>query len=229
LEVVVRDSRWTRLGGIAGILYVVIALVAGALTGAAPHADGKAITYQTYFIAKQDLLVTQGWLFPLAVPLLLMFSVAVRRVLRQADGYLADLFLTAQTAIAALLIVTMGLQIAVAQAAGQLESQVVYTIGVHFPAVVITMWGFTTGVAAFSYAFCVFDAGVLPRWTAYVAVLALIVCVGSTAGVFFATGPFSLEGGFTAFAPAVTTVAWYLVVSVSLLRKPTPVAVQAAA
>ncbi len=74
------------MGGIAGILYVLVALVAGALTGAAPTADGRAITYQNYFIAKQDLLVAQGWLFPLAVPLLLMFSVAVRRILNQADG-----------------------------------------------------------------------------------------------------------------------------------------------
>lgn len=216
-----RDSRWMRFGGIAGILYVVVALVAGAITGAAPRADGKAITYQNYFIAKQDLLVAQGWLFPLAVPLLLMFSVAVRRILRQSDGYLADLFLTAQTAIAALLVVATGLQIAVAQAAHELDSQVVYTIGVHFPAILIAVWGFVTGIAAFAYAFCVFDAGVLPRWTAYIAILALIVCVGSTAGVFVPTGLFSLEGGFTAFAPAASTVLWYVVAAIALIRTPT--------
>ena len=80
-----------RVGGIAGILYVVIALVAGALPGAAPTADGTAVTYQNYFIAKHELLVTQGWLSPVAVPLLLMFSVAVSRILRRSDNYLCEL------------------------------------------------------------------------------------------------------------------------------------------
>jgi hypothetical protein len=41
-----RDSRWNRVGVVAGILYVVIAVIAGALTGAAARADGGAITYQ---------------------------------------------------------------------------------------------------------------------------------------------------------------------------------------
>nr|WP_232000678.1 DUF4386 family protein [Mycobacterium kyorinense] len=222
--VVLRDHRWIRFGGIAGILYVAIALVGGTLPGATPPADGKAITYQNYFIAKQDLLVVQGWLFPLAVPLLLMFSVAVRRVLRQSDDYLADLFLTAQTALAALLVISTGLQIAIVQGAAKLDTQVVYTVGVHFPGILITVSGFITGLAAFAYAFCIFDAGVLPRWTAYIAILSLVLCVGSTAGVFVPTGPFSLEGAFTAFAPAVSTVVWYLVVSVAIIRKQTDVA-----
>ncbi|MFL0274180.1 hypothetical protein [Mycobacterium sp. SMC-19] len=206
------------MGGIAGILYVVIALVAGALPGAAPTADGKAITYQNYFISKQSLLVMQGWLFPLAVPLLLMFSVAVSRTLRRSNGYLGELFLTAQMIIGALLIVTMGLQIAIAQAAAELDSQLLYTIGAHFPAITILAWGFVTGIAAFAYAFSVLNTADLPRWTAYVATLTVLVCVGSTVGVFITDGPLSPEGGFTAFAPAVSTLAWYLVVSIALIR-----------
>ena len=214
-----RERRWTRLGGIAGILYVLTTVIAGALTGAAPRADGRAITYQNYFVAKQDLLVTQGWLFPLAVTFLVVFSVAVRRIMQEGDSYLSDLFLTAQTVIAALLVTTMSLQIAVAQAANTLDSQVLYTIGVHFPAIVITLWGFTTGLAALSYTFCVLKDGVLPRWTAYIAGLASGVCVLATVGVFVGTGPFSLEGAFGAFAPALSTVCWYLAVSIAMLRR----------
>ena len=99
-----------------------------------------------------------------------------------------------------------------------------YTFGVHFPAIVITMWGSITGLAAVSYALCVWRSAVLPRWTAYLAVLCLIVCVGSTAAVFIGTGPFSLEGAFTAFAPAVSTVAWYLGAAIALIRTPTHLA-----
>ena len=94
------------------------------------------------------------------------------------------------SATAALLVVTNCLQIAVSQAANDLDSHVLYTLGVHFPAIVITMWGSITGLAAVSYALCVWRSAVLPRWTAYLAVLCLIVGVGSTAAVFIGTGPF---------------------------------------
>lgn len=212
------ETRWTRIGGIAGILYVLIGVIAGALTGAIPHADGRATTYQNYFIEKQDLLVAQAWLFPLAVPPLLVFSVAVRRILRRSDSHLSELWLTGQTAIAALLVVTMGMQIAVAQAAGTLDAQVVFTLGVHFGAVVIETFGFITATVAFAYAFCVFKDEVLPRWTAYLAVLASLVCIASTATVFVRTGHFALEGGVPAFAPAVATVLWYLGTAIAMLR-----------
>lgn len=210
--------RWVRIGGIAGILYVLVGVIAGALTGAIPPADGRAITYQNYFIDKQHLLVVQAWMFPLVVPALLMFSVAVRRILHRSDQYLSELFLVAQTVIATLLIVTMGLQIAVAQASSNLDAEVVFTMGTHAEAIIIELFGFVTATAAFAYAVCVFKDGVLPRWTAYPAVLAVLVCIASTAAVFVRTGPFALEGGVGAFAPALATVLWYLSASIAMLR-----------
>lgn len=65
-----------------------------------------------------------------------------------------------------------------------------------------------------------FAYGVLPRWTAYLAVLTLAVSLIATAGVFFRAGPLCLEGGFSAWAPAVTMVLWYLGTSIALLRTP---------
>lgn len=211
-----RQTRWIRIGGIAGILYVLIGLVAGVLTGAIPPADGRAITYQNYFIDKQQLLVVQAWLFPFVVPALLMFSVAVRRILHRSDQYLSELFLIAQTVIAALLIVTMGLQIAVAQAAASLDAQVVFTMGVHTGAVIIDVFGFVTATAAVAYTVCVVKDGVLPRWTAYPAILAAVVCLLCTGAVFVRTGPFSPES-VPAFAPALATVLWYLSASTAML------------
>jgi hypothetical protein len=54
------DSRWIRLGGFAGIVYVLVASSGAALPGAPPVADGTGATYQNYFIEKQDLLVAQA-------------------------------------------------------------------------------------------------------------------------------------------------------------------------
>lgn len=214
------DIRWVRLGGAAGVVYALVSVVAGAITGTPPTADGRSHSYQSYFVEHHASLVIQAWLFPILVPLLLMFSVAVRRLLQPLDTYASELFMACQTAVAALLVITMGLQIVVVQAAGELDAQVVYTFGVHLGAVVIVLWGFLTATAALSYVYCVFRGSVVPRWTAYIAVLTAIVCVVCTGGVFVRTGAFSVEGGFSAFAPALSTVLWYLCAGVAMMRLP---------
>jgi hypothetical protein len=215
-----RDGRWIRIGGVAGIGFVLIALGAAALPGAPPRADGKASTYQNYFVEHQGALVAQAWMYALAAPLMLMFAVSVRRILRKADGFFSDLFVLGTTAIVGLQVVTYAMQIVFAQTADSLPAEVVFAVGTHFQGVLIGLWGFIMAATAFAYAFCVFSSGVLPRWTAYLAVLAVAVSLVATAGVFFRTGPFCLEGGFSAWAPAVTTVLWYLGTSIAMLRTP---------
>jgi hypothetical protein len=110
------------------------------------------------------------------------------------------------------------MQIVIAQHADSLSAEVVFTVGVHFGGVLIGLWGFIMAATAFAYTFCVFASGVLPRWTAYLALVAVAVSLTATAGVFFRTGPFCLEGGFSAWAPALTTVLWYLGTSIAMLR-----------
>jgi hypothetical protein len=214
------DNRWIRLGGVAGISYVFLAVCAAALPGAPPPADGKATTYQNYFIDHHQALVTQGWMYGLAASLMLIFAVSVRRVLRKSEdgGYFSELFLVGIAAVAGLLLVGMAMQIAVAQRAGELPAEVAFTVGVHFVGVLFGLEGFPIAAAAFAYAYCVFAYHVLPRWTAYFAVLAFTASLVATAGVFFRTGPFCLEGGFAAWAPAVSLALWYLATSVALLR-----------
>jgi hypothetical protein len=215
------DRKWVRVGGVAGILYVVVSIVGAALPGAPPPADGRAITYQNYFIAHHGQLVAQAWMYALAAPLLLMFAVAVRKVMQTSHeaGYLSEIFLIGTTVVAALLVVAMSMQIAFAQSAEQLDASVVFAVGVHFPAVAIGLFGFTMGLTAFAYAFCVLRDAVAPQWTAYLAILAMTINIVCTAGVFVGSGAFSMEGGFSAWAPAASTVLWYLGTSIALTRK----------
>lgn len=218
------ESRWIRLGGIAGILWVVLALGASALSGPGPEADGRARTYQGYFIAYHDQLVAQGWMYAIGAPLLLMFAVAVRKTMQQSGraDYLSEVFLVGTTVVAAVLLVAMAMQIAFAQSADRIDAEVVYAVGVHFGAVVIGLWGFTVGLTAFAYAYCVFARGAAPRWTGYLAVVALVVNIAGTAGVFVGRGVFSMEGGFSAWAPAASTTLWYLGMSIALVRASAP-------
>jgi hypothetical protein len=150
---------------------------------------------------------------------MLIFAVAVRRVLRKSGdgGYLSELFLVGSAAVEGLRVVAMAMQAAVTQRAEGLAVEVVFAVGVHFVGVLLGLCGFIMAATAFAYAFCVIAYGVLPRWTAYLAVLAFAVNLIATAGVFFRTGPFCLEGGFSGWAPAASTVLWYLGTSIAML------------
>jgi hypothetical protein len=201
-------------------VYVLVAIIAAMLPGAPPQADGKPTTYQNYLVEHQQSLVAQAWMYASAGSLMLIFAVAVRRVLRKSGdgGYLSELFLVGSAAVAGLLVVAMAMQAAVTQRAEGLAAEVVFAVGVHFVGVLLGLCGFIMAATAFAYAFCVIACGVLPRWTAYMAVLAFAVNLIATAGVFFRTGPFCLEGGFSAWAPAASTVIWYLGTSIAMLR-----------
>ena len=71
---------------------------------------------------------------------------------------------------------------------------------------------------ALAYAIGAFTDGVLPRWTAWLAIVAAVVNVVGTVGVFVGLGPFSIEGAFTAWAPALSVTVWVVGTSIALLR-----------
>lgn len=216
------SATWLRAGGLAGIAYVAIAVVAGALAGAGPPADGRAVTYQSYFVTHQGQLIAQGWLYALAAPLLVVFAVAVRKAMADntAASFLGEIFVLGMTAVTALLVVAMSMQIAITQYVDRLDAETFVAIGVHFVGVLVAVWGFVTALTACVYALIVFRHGATARWTGSLAILTMVVNLIGTAGVFARTGAFSVEGGFSAWAPAVSTVLWYLGTSVALLRAP---------
>jgi hypothetical protein len=152
--------------------------------------------------------------------LLLVFALAVRRVLHKPGGrgQSRRSLWAGTTVIVALLLVAMAMQITIAKTADGLGAETVRALGADFGLVLIAMWGFVMAFTGLAYAVSVMAQGVLPRWTAWLAIVALVVNVVGTAGVFFDSGPFSMESGFTAWAPALSVTLWYLGTSIALLR-----------
>ena len=216
-----RDDRWERFGAIAGLVFVLVAITGAALTGTPPKPADTDQVFRAFFIAKHDQLIMQAWLYGLCAPLLVWFAAAVRRVLRRAEGdtgSLADLFLAGATANAALLVVVMGMQVAVVKVAERLAPETVRGVGLDFGAAVVSLFGFVVAVTAFAFAAVVIVTNVLPRWTAWLAAVALVLNVVGTFGVFAHGGAFSIEGGFTVFVPFVSTMVWYLGTAIAMLR-----------
>ena len=219
------DVRWNRSGGAAGVAYVVGSFVAATVTGMPPAWDATNKAIQSFFIDHRDAVIAQGWLYALATGLLLWFAVVVRRVLYRASSgqHLGDLLLVGIAAVAALSFVSMSIRIVTAAAADQLSASAVRAVGYDFSLALLSLQGFIVAAAALAYAACVIGEPVLPRWTAWLAILAAVINLAGTTSVFFRTGLFSIEGNLlTTFLPVLSTAVWYLAVSVALFRTRNP-------
>jgi hypothetical protein len=219
------DGHWNRSGGAAGVAYVVASFVAATVTGMPPAWDATNKAIQSFFIDHRGAVIAQGWLYALATGLLLWFAVVVRRVLYRASNgqHLGDLLLVGIAAVAALSFVSMSIRIVTAAAADQLSASAVRTVGYDFSLALLSLQGFIVAAAALAYAACVIAEPVLPRWTAWLAILAAVINLAGTTSVFFRTGLFSIEGNLlTTFLPVLLTAVWYLAVSVALFRTRNP-------
>jgi len=96
-------------------------------------------------------------------------------------------------------------------------SRFVFDVGALGPAFA----GFPLAVAACLYAALVFSTGALAKWTGWLALLAAVLQIAGTFGVFTRTGAFSLEGTF-GFVPFAATMVWVLATSVVMVRALTP-------
>ena len=75
----------------------------------------------------------------------------------------------------------MGMQITIAKTADDLGAEIVRALGADFGLVLIAMWGFVMAVTAAAYAVSVFSHETLPRWTAWLAIVVIVVEVIGTA------------------------------------------------
>jgi hypothetical protein len=214
------EARWKRLGGVAGIAYVLTTACAAALAGARPAPGASSAEIRAFFVDRPVLLVAQGWLYALGGALLLWFAIAVRRVLGSvpAGRRLGDLFFIGTAVIVGVSLVAMSIQIVVVKAAPRLSPEAVRVVGFDFVLAQFLLSGFVVATAALAYAVCVITHGVLPRWTGWLAIVAAVLNVAGTFAVFVANGAFPIEGQLAVWLPGLSTVVWYLGTAIGLLR-----------
>lgn len=210
-----------RFGAWAGITFVVGFLIAGAITGEPPRPDDSDEAVRDFFLDTKGALLLQSWLCVAALPLLLAFAVAVRARMTAVahDRSMGDLFVLGVGVNAALVTVVMALQVGTVHMADRLAPE---TVRVLFDAgtAVVALFGFIVALTAGVFISAVRADRRLPSWTAWLAMLALVVNLVGTAAVFRDEGAFSLEGALGVFGPYVTTMAWYLGVAIAMLRSP---------
>ncbi|ORB64275.1 hypothetical protein [Mycolicibacterium tusciae] len=212
-------GRWYQLGGIAGIGYVVAAAIAMVLTGFHPPPAASSEEVREFFVEKHASLTAQGWLIALGAALLLWFAVTLRGVLRAVPGgrKLGDVFFVGTAVAAGLSLVAMAIQIVMAKAASRLTPEAVRVVGFDFVLAQYLLCGFIVASAALAYGLCVFRGAGLPRWTAWLAIVAAVMNFAGTLCVFVPYGALSVVGNVVVWLPGFATTVWYFGAAVALL------------
>jgi hypothetical protein len=213
----VDDTQRDRGLALAGIVFVVLILIAGFLPGSPPKPDDSAAKIARFVVDKGDELRWAGFVGALAAIVLLAWLGAVWRLMRRAEdgvprlavgaalgaGFAAALFTVGGVLMSVVAIVgapTIGLQ----------ETRFFYLLFNGLGAA----GGIALALFVGAFSTVIIETGVLPRvmgWLGALVALVLLVAggaVASTREVFFILG-------FVGFAG---TALWVLVISVLMFR-----------
>jgi hypothetical protein len=215
------DVRWDRLGAAAGVVAVVVFVVAFAITGSPPKPSAPDKVIQAFVVDKRGALLTQAWLLCLAATLFVWFVAAVRDVLARGDtgnAPAAAVFFGAALVGIALLVVAGVVQIAVAHKTGGTVSPASARFGYDLVAASVSMNSLPFALATAMFAVAVSRSLVLPRWTAALAALAAVTMLAQTFVIWSRTGFFSLEGGY-GIVPFAAIMLWTVGTCVALATR----------
>jgi hypothetical protein len=207
-------SRWERLAPLTGLVFAVAFIVIFFIGSDTPDNDDKTSKWVDFYSKHDTREIAVSIAATIAMVFFVWFAGTLRARLRAAEGSPGRLSNTMfggaiLFAVGALLFIA--LDFAAADTVGDVPPQVTQTIGVldnelFFPLI--------AGTSLFMLAagLCVLRAGSLPRWLAWIAVVAGVVALTPV--------------GFFAF---LLSIVWVGVVSVLTYLRPATPAVDAAA
>jgi hypothetical protein len=212
-------GRVRRLGGAAGILFAVLAVVALFLPGTPPKAD-EVSKITSFFVDKRGSILASNYVLAVALTFFLLFLGALRAHLGAAgtEGVRPGSIALAGGVAGAVLIlggtaVTNGAVFQVAGAGDANLNHALYDVSNDF----FFLSGF--GFAAFfaGAALAVATTGALPGVLAPAGLVAALLNLVGGIGLFAKSGFFAIGGAFGFIVP-LASLLWVLAASVALLR-----------
>lgn len=209
------------LAGIAGLLSIALAVVAGAVSQMwdFPPTGATAAEIAAYVAEHRSALLVAMVLNTSAVTLWLVFGAGVWQRLRRiagSDSLAATCFAFGFAGFVTLILAGfVPFFVLTYRAQGVTDARLLYDAAFGL----LAMSGMPTAVALVSYAALVFRAGHLPRWTAMLAAFAAFAHVVLIASFLVPSGFFSLEGAVIIVIPAAL-FAWIAGTSFALIYGP---------
>jgi hypothetical protein len=213
-----RDSI-RRLGGLAGIMFVVIGVFALFLPGTPPKAD-EVSKVTDFFVDKRGSILAANYIAGVALVFLLLFLAALRETfgaggrdgirpgtIALAGGIVAVVFILAGNAV------FNGAAFQVASAHDENLNHALYDVANDL--FFMSSYGFV--VLFVGSAMAIRGTGALPGWLGSFALVAAVVNLLGPIGLFAKSGFFAIGGAFGFVAPLVS-VLWVLAASVLMVR-----------
>jgi hypothetical protein len=210
-------SRW---GGMAGILFVVIGMVALFLPGTPPKAD-EVSKITSYFADKRGSILAANYMAGLAFAFFLFFVGALRAHLGAADaegvrpgsaalagGVMATAMIIAGNAV------INGAVFQVAAAGDTNVNHALYDVASDL----FVSSGFGFAVFFGGAAVAIAATGALPSFLAPAGLVAAVLNAIAPVALFAKTGFFAIGGAFGFVAP-LASVLWVLAASIFMLRQ----------
>jgi hypothetical protein len=208
-----------RFGGLAGIAFVVLAVISLFLPGTPPKADEVA-KIATFFADKRGSILAANYVLGVAFVFFLLFVASLRAHFGAADttGVRPGSAVLAGGVIAASMIlagtaVLDGAVFQVARAGDQNLNHALYDIANEF----FFASGFGLAVFFVGAAAAIRITGALPSAMAPAALLVGLLNVVGGVGFFAKSGFFAIGGAFGVIVP-IATLLWILWASVAMLR-----------
>jgi len=218
-------NRWTwrQWTGILGLVYVAIqvaALVLFLIAGNPPD-YGNAKSYAGWINTNSGLFMGDAFLTAVATAVLLMQFTGIRSIIREAGEdweWAAALFFGAGLVTAAVLFVGSAAEAAAAFVSGSGTEPTIVRSAWAGAWMALTFIYFPAALVFATTAFVVFRTAVLPRWIGWLSAVAAALDAVAALSIFGGTGNTGPLGLLPLILGATPVVAWFVAVSIVLLR-----------
>jgi hypothetical protein len=214
---------WRRWTGVLGLVYVVIqvaALVLFLVAGNPPD-FGDATKYAGWINSNSGLFMGDAFLTNVATVVLLMQFTGVRAAIRGAGEdweWAAALFFGAGLVTAALVIAGSAAEATAAFISGSGTDPTIVRAAWAGAWMTLTFLYLPAAIAFGTAAYAIFRAAIMPRWVGWLSAAAAVLDAVAAMTIFGGTGNNGPLGLLPLILGATPVVAWFVAVSVVMLR-----------
>jgi hypothetical protein len=217
-QVIVDEPRLEKWAGAAGILGIVLIIVANAQLGTPPKAEDSAQKVLTFFLDKRSQVLVYAYVFGLGILLITFFGAVLRTTLRRAGDTSAwpDLVLAATVWIAAADLVNVGAWTTAAYRAPALDAAAAQAL-FDTSNIGFALLGIPFAILFLSASVSAMSTRVLPDWVGWLGILTAILNVLKPITLFARNGGLA-PGGPLTLVPLVPIWIWTLAVGVLMIN-----------
>ncbi|TCN40774.1 uncharacterized protein DUF4386 [Kribbella orskensis] len=214
------ELRW---GGIAGLAFVVLALLGRFLAGNPPTVADSGGTISSWLNDHRTTVLFSSLMWAAAAGLVIWFAAAFAEAIREreerSDVHLA--LLAGSVLVGGAVFVNGALTAASAfSIAGRDEALTVLMYNIT--AVMTTMIGFAAALPLAAAGIGVLRTHLMPNWLGYLALLAALVSFAGAFGVFATDGVFVAGGNLMSTVPLLLSAVWIVCASGFMVREHLP-------